>query len=120
VATYQPSEADYELDSLLLTLTTVNGCTTLVDQLKIDFTGFYIPNVFTPYPNTPGFNDFFEIKRLPKNSAIIIYDRWGLIVYKSENYLNNWDARELNGDMYYYELSLADTRKYKGFIKVIR
>ncbi|MFN8145741.1 MAG: gliding motility-associated C-terminal domain-containing protein [Bacteroidia bacterium] len=119
-ATYTPSEADFALDSVILTITATGGCITLTDQLKIEFTPFVIPNVFTPYPNSPGYNDYFEIKNLPVNSKLKIWDRWGLIVYVTDNYRNDWDAALLKSDTYYYLLILEDNKEYHGWIQVIR
>lgn len=119
-ATYTPSQADYLLDSIIITLTTMDGCRVVYDYLKIEFTDFFIPNVFTPYPNSEGVNDFFEIRRLPAESKLKIWDRWGLLVFVSDNYRNDWDAAQLNADMYYYILLLKDGRDFHGWVKVLR
>lgn len=118
-ASYIPSAADFDLDSVILTATTRGGCTVLQDYLVLEFSPIRIPNVFTPYPNTPGYNDFFFIKNLPPNSLLKIWDRWGLLVFESEYYLNNWDANDLQGEVYYY---ILDTRRkqYKGWVQVIK
>jgi hypothetical protein len=118
-ASYTPSTADFSLDSVIITLTTVGGCRVLSDYLVIDIAPFSIPNVFTPYPTSPGFNDFFVIKNLPPNSKLKIWDRWGLIVFDTDYYLNDWDAAELKSDTYYYVLTTTK-KEYHGFIKVIR
>ena len=59
------------------------------------------------------------IKNLPPGSRLKIWDRWGLVVYASDNYQNDWDAHGLNADVFYY---ILDTRKksYHGWIEVIR
>ncbi len=118
-AVYTPSTTDFDLDSVTLTLTTVGGCLTLSDQLVIVFSPFEIPNVITPYPESPGLNDFFVIKNLPAGTKLKIWDRWGLLVFESDNYLNDWDAAELKAETYYYLLSTGK-KEYKGFIRVIR
>ena len=119
-ATYTPSEADFGLDSIFITVTTTGGCITASDRFKIEFTLFTIPNVFTPYPNSPGFNDYFEIKNLPVNSKLKIWDRWGLVVFVTDNYRNDWDAALLKSDIYYYLLTLENEKEYHGWIKVQR
>lgn len=118
-AVYTPSIQDYDLDSVVLTLTTVGGCLIVSDYLVIDFAAFSIPNVITPYPASPGMNDFFEIKNLPPGSKLKIWDRWGLLVYVSDDYRNDWDAAELKADTFYYILT-TNKKEYHGFIKVIR
>ncbi|HRH66670.1 MAG TPA: gliding motility-associated C-terminal domain-containing protein, partial [Bacteroidia bacterium] len=119
-ATYTPSDADFSMDSVFITVTTTGGCITVSDQFRIEFTPFLIPNVFTPYPNSPGYNDYFEIKNLPVNSRLKIWDRWGLIVFVTDNYRNDWDAALLNSDTYYYLLTLENKKEYHGWIKVLR
>ena len=80
---------------------------------------FEVPNVFTPYPSSPGYNDYFIIRGLKPGTALKIWDRWGLLVYQSDNYRNDWDAAELKSDTYYYILSAPD-REVKGWVKVMR
>lgn len=50
--------------------------------------------------NSDGFNDFLEIENLeyyPENE-LVIFNRWGDIVYKSKPYLNDWNG-QVNGSM---------------------
>ena len=65
-------------------------------------------NVFTP--NNDGENDFFipiNLDQYP-NPSLMIYNRWGQLVYENENYQNDWDGthymsrEELNEGLYYY------------------
>ena len=72
----------------------VNGCADTV-ALTIIAADITIPNIFTP--NGDGKNDVFEIKGLEAytGSQLFIYNRWGNEVYKSDNYLNNWDGSSL-------------------------
>ncbi len=118
-ADYIPSEKDFGMDSVMIVLTTSTACGSATDYFLIEFSTFVIPNVFTPYPNTPGFNDYFEIRHLPPNSKLTIWDRWGLQVYTSDYYQNDWDAHGLAAEDFYYVLE-ARGRTYKGWIKVIR
>ena len=116
---YIPSADDYSLDSVVITVVVTGPCGAATDYFVIDFEPFIIPNVFTPYPGTPGYNDFFVIKNLPPGSKIKIWDRWGLLVYTSDDYRNDWDAHGLKADVFYY---ILETRKknYHGWIEVIR
>ncbi len=97
------------------------GC---LDTVKITITieplpsDIIIPNVFTP--NGDGNNDLFEIKNLSQLSRTTIYNRWGQIVLDKTNYLNNWDAQDVSGGVYYYVLSLPNGEKKKGFVQVIK
>jgi gliding motility-associated-like protein len=85
-----------------------------------------MPNVFTP--NNDGINDKFIIKDLEKypNSGIEIYNRWGLKVYESANYLNDWDgsnwknSKPLDAGTYFYILHRSDGDTSKGFITLYK
>jgi gliding motility-associated-like protein len=71
-----------------------------------------IPNSFTP--NEDGFNDFWSIPDLiPYDRArLLVYDRWGQIVFRSTGYPQPWDGKR-NGNpvpegAYYYTIELND------------
>ena len=81
-------------------------------------TSFYIPNVFTP--NGDGKNDVFEVKGLPENSRLRVYDRWGSRVYFEENYNNGWTGGKQADGTYYYELETENQGTKKGWIQIIR
>ena len=78
---------------------------------------FYVPNIFTP--NGDGTNDFFEILNLPENTELRVYDRWGILVYKHENYDNSWDAKKDPDGTYFYEIK-TNFLIQKGWIQVVR
>ena len=118
-AQYVPSDADFYLDSVIITATSTGSCRPVSDILVIEFTPFKIPNVFTPYPNSPGFNDYFEIPNLPRNSGLKIWNRWGLVVFATDDYLNNWEAAGQPAEIYYYVLSTS-RKEYKGWLQLIR
>jgi hypothetical protein len=118
-ATYLPSRQDIESDSVVLTLSVNGGCMNASDQMIIRFIPFIIPNVITPYPGSPGKNDYFEIRHLPENSSMKIWDRWGILVFESTDYRNNWDAANLNSDTYYYLLGV-NGKDFRGWLRVIR
>jgi len=118
-STYEPSNEDFLSDSLILTVEVSGACTTASDIMIIHFTPFEIPNVITPYPSSPGFNDYFEIKNLPPGSRLKIWDRWGVLIFSTEDYLNDWEASGLSPAVYYYVLG-TPKKDYKGWIQVIR
>lgn len=62
-----------------------------------------IPNIFTP--NGDGFNDNFHIKGLESCSKrqLIIRDRNGKIVYKTNLYENNWNGGDCPDGAYHYQ-----------------
>ncbi|MBN9295973.1 MAG: tandem-95 repeat protein [Filimonas sp.] len=93
--------------------------TVLGDATKEDL---FIPTVFTP--NGDGRNDKFVILGLERfpGSPIMIYNRWGNMVYQSNDYKNNWDGSGLNDGTYYYVLKLntsSGQKIYKGWVELI-
>jgi len=60
-----------------------------------------VPNVFTP--NGDNMNDYFVIRNLNlyDHRKVIIYNRWGTIVYQSEQYNNDWDGKNVPDGVYF-------------------
>jgi gliding motility-associated-like protein len=60
-----------------------------------------IPNVFTP--NGDGTNDLFVIRNLTLYNyrPVVIYNRWGRIVYQNNQYNNDWDGGNVPDGVYY-------------------
>lgn len=98
-----------------------NGChneiiKTLVVQQALDF----LPNVFTP--NEDGKNDAFIIPAVYEGSwGIKIYNRWGKLVYTSNEYKNDWVGNNVASGVYFFELSnnIRSEFKAKGYVHVI-
>lgn len=85
---------------------------------------FIVPNVITP--NGDGINDDFYISGLENGTKLTIFNRWGDVVYTSNNYNNDWDGGNLKDGVYYYVLNLPTTEVTKekndpsrGFIHII-
>jgi gliding motility-associated-like protein len=83
-----------------------------------------IPNVFTP--NGDGRNDLFVIRGLEHypNSKLYVFSlASGALVYRSENYSNNWDGRGTGTGLHSYILEVkgqGKTRRYKGKLVIIK
>lgn len=89
-----------------------------------------IPNGFSP--NGDGTNDYFVIDGIGKypQNVLFIYNRWGNLVYKKNDYSNEWDGRsnvngvmfgeELPNGTYYYILDLNIDQKPINSYVVIR
>jgi gliding motility-associated-like protein len=79
-----------------------------------------IPNVFTP--NNDGQNETFFIINMDQypNSRLIVYNRWGKIVYESANYQNDWNGGDLSDGVYYYVLypSNEEVGPYHGNVSI--
>lgn len=83
---------------ITLVATNYIGCTdTMVKQICSTFVAVFIPyNVFTPEP-VDGFNDVFRVKAegLVKFD-IVIYNRWGEVVFKSTDPNFRWNGTVKN------------------------
>jgi len=83
-----------------------------------------IPNIITP--NGDGKNDVLEIAGITSypNTQLLIFNRWGAEVYRSENYLNTWDGSGLAEGTYYYILNRKETSgsttTFKGWVYLKR
>ena len=85
-----------------------------------------IPQIITP--NGDVANDFWNIDDVDyfTKSTLVIFNRWGSVVYKEAPYLNKWKGQNENGDdlpdgTYYYSLDLGNGKSpYKGYIVVTR
>lgn len=96
--------------------------------IKPDFY-FYIPNSFTP--NDDGINDTFCGKGIfNSNFKMLIYNKWGELVFSTDDITESWDGTIKGGtemaleDVYVYHISLKDIHRklhvYRGIINLIR
>ncbi len=93
-------------------------------------TELFIPEGFSP--NNNGINDMFYINGLDTydNVSLVVYNRWGSLVYKESNYQNDWNGKakvnlslgnDLPAGTYYYVLHIKDIdKKYVGYIYLTR
>ncbi len=62
------------------------------------FRGVFIPTAFTP--NGDGVNDYFVIVAPPLQfSRLRIYDRWGLLLWETQEMPPRWDGRTKDGEL---------------------
>ena len=105
-----------------VTVTDANGCFTNGAISLKEPGDLTLPNGFTP--NGDGFNDVFVIKGIQgyPNNKIIIWNRWGSLVYSKAAYTNDWtgisnDGNVLPDGTYYIVVELNDSTKenIKGY-----
>jgi gliding motility-associated-like protein len=74
-----------------------------------------IPNVITP--NGDNVNDCFRIGgiELFEQSKLTIFNRWGKVVYSSEEYVNDWDGGNCSAGTYYYIVEVKNTVNEMSF-----
>ena len=97
-----------------LTLTDVNGCIKRFD-FEVGEKDNCGCNFYTAIsPNGDGKNDYFFIDCKKKGcpdvlevcfpeNEIVIFNRWGNVVFKAKPYKNDWDAQGLPDGVYYYQ-----------------
>lgn len=79
-----------------------------------------IPNVFSP--NGDGQNDLFVISGIEgTNNTLRIFNRWGMVIYETRNYRNQWDGRDTPDGTYYYELLVdGDDQPHTGHVTILK
>ncbi len=60
---------------------------------------FYIPNAFSPNNNIENSNFGIIINQVPEQFEMVIYDRFGQLVFHSDNHLDHWDGRLFNNQL---------------------
>jgi gliding motility-associated-like protein len=102
-----------------------NYCPDVSDQVIITVNDVQTYTVITP--NNDGLNDFLVFPGVEdiRGCEIVIFNRWGIEVYRNENYQNNWDGRDhrdrdLIPDTYYYILRIPPDRIIKNFVEIRR
>ncbi|MBW7868049.1 MAG: gliding motility-associated C-terminal domain-containing protein [Brumimicrobium sp.] len=117
-----------------------NGnCSAVVEIIKLNVEACNVTISETFSPNGDGTNDYFFIDNIElyPNTELWIYSRWGLEVFHSDNYNNDWDGTSQNKlnigkdivpeGTYYYFLKLGGAednpnagKEYKGFVYLKR
>ncbi|HTN21152.1 MAG TPA: gliding motility-associated C-terminal domain-containing protein [Pelobium sp.] len=119
---------DQSTDGLVPDPITPNDVTPQVPTpVKFIVDKIFIPEGFSP--NGDGDHDLFVITNGGLTPLVLeVFNRWGNVVYKSTNYVNNWDGRSNKGiklgedlpvGTYYYVVNY-NSKKYVGFITLNR
>ncbi len=114
---YPPLNSNYTLH-----VESTLGCGISTDEVNVKvYSNFAIPNAFTP--NGDGRNDKFEVLTLDnyKLLHLLIYNRWGQLVFKAEGAYKGWDGT-FKGEpqpagTYVYHLELQAPRRPKISLK---
>jgi gliding motility-associated-like protein len=89
----------------------------------------FTPSAFTP--NGDGMNDIFKVElRFVTSGSMMIYDRWGSIIFETNNLKQGWDGTEASGSRlapvgtYAYKIQTLDDKgtptSYTGSVTLIR
>jgi gliding motility-associated-like protein len=113
-----------------ITLTSYNnGCidTTTWCLIVDDGFAFYIPSAFSP--NGDANNNTFYGKGVGITEyELSIFDRWGLLIFKTDDINQHWDGKlagqDAQQDVYVYVVNLKDNlhkdHKYEGTVTIVR
>ncbi|MFT6843984.1 MAG: gliding motility-associated-like protein, partial [Flavobacteriales bacterium] len=118
----------YESTSFTITAVDENGCsasnTTTVETSNLSTNTIVQVNLFSP--NGDGVNDYWTINKqsIATGCAVQIYDRYGVVVFSSSNYANEWDGtkdgQQLPEGTYYYSISCENNQSEQGAITLLR
>ena len=63
------------------------------------FTNVFVPNAFTPGGKNPEFKPVFTFSENIINYTMIILDRWGSVLFKTDNPRSGWDGTRNGADL---------------------
>src|SRR5690606_1730982 len=120
--------ADHAAHWVILQIVTPDGCVAVDSvQTRPPAATIYFPNSFTP--DGDGFNDTFGGEgRLIEEYELLIFDRWGTLIFESHRLEDRWDGR-VNGEdpvvgVYAYRFRVSGLsmlpQQGKGHITLVR
>ncbi len=118
----------YEVQLVVSNTLTCSDSTSYVVCIEDEFAA-YVPNAFTP--NDDGFNDVWGVVITvgsPREFELDVFDRWGGIVFHSEDKGQFWDGTAQGGEqpigVYQWRLRLRDStgriQERKGHLTLVR
>ncbi len=93
-----PNQYNLTAGTYSLTLTDQNGCNVYKSILLNEPYKLEMPSGFSP--NEDNSNDFFVVRGIeayPENE-LLIFNRWGNLVYQESNYENEWKGENNSGE----------------------
>ncbi|MFN4885136.1 MAG: gliding motility-associated C-terminal domain-containing protein [Bacteroidota bacterium] len=85
----------------------------------------FLPNILTE--NGDGMNDalsFGEALIYYQSAEVLVYNRWGDLVYEDTSYANDWIPSDLNDGVYYYILKVTtpggELQEHIGYFHLMR
>lgn len=105
-----------------LTVTNSIGCSTSI-EIDVLNTLCTIPKGISP--NGDDANDEFDLSGFSGVQKVKIVNRYGMVVFEQENYINQWKGQDKNGNAlpvgtYYYVVNFATTEAKTGWIYLTR
>ncbi|MCA5003633.1 DUF7507 domain-containing protein [Sphingobacterium bovistauri] len=114
---YESNKTFSGVDEFTYRIMDKNGNWSDPATVKVDVSGFLIPNVITP--NGDGLNDTFEIIGLYQFETVEIqlFDRFKNLIHHDLNYKNNWQVSNTVRDGTYFYILKLNKKGTKTIIK---
>lgn len=108
--------------NMTLIVETMDGCIDSITKPFQVFGELKIPNIVTA--NGDHTNDEFYITNLKPNTKLYIQNRWGNIVFETDNYKNDWGGIDITGEklvdgVYFYQLITVDGKMWQGNVHLL-
>lgn len=124
-------EHHYEKDgTYVLKLSGVRSGCVFENLVQVPVHTIKIPNIITP--GVPeGANDQFIVKygdsddiKTPADfglkTSLLIYNRWGRVLYENSDYRYDWSGEDLAAGIYYYEVTVEGHSTCKSWLHLVK
>jgi hypothetical protein len=88
----------------------------------------FIPNIITP--GEPGHNDVFTIRygrtegvtpaHYGYKVSLSVYNRWGRLLYRADDYQYDWSGDGMAAGVYYYEVTVEGHATCKSWLQLVK
>jgi len=102
-------------------LVTIEGCSGVFCKMILVVPAeLVLPNIMTP--NGDDINDALVIQYIDsyENNQLMVFNRWGNMVYEKSKYANDWKAGGLEDGVYFYTVSLPNGKEYSSSLQIKR
>jgi gliding motility-associated-like protein len=52
--------------------------------------------------------------------SVVVYNRWGKILFETDDYQYDWNGEGLAAGIYYYEVNVQDHATCKSWLHIVR
>lgn len=114
---YIPDDGSCGIDNFTYQICNIVGCVQATVSIYVECESIVVYSGFSP--NGDNVNDFFTIRGIERHPSnkVRVFNRWGNLVFESENYQNNWDGNwdgtRLTQGTYFYLVELNDASNTK-------
>lgn len=107
----------------IYTLTVTSGGCPNTNSIDVEATLCSIPQGVSP--NSDGLNDAFDLSGYTNITKVKIYNRYGMVVFEQDNYVNQWMGQDKRGNLlpsatYYYLVNFENREPRTGWVYLLR